>query len=186
MYRAFLIIQEKVAICISSIQAARNGTGRVRDYLRLRGKPSLGKLARTLTLRAKASIATPPTQETAEMVATSPTVIHVFRMHVLFLNMLFWEIRSILTYSRLTLVFSSISFCVMLTLLNGNQYTVLAFETANILQTIYRKDYTSTPYLIPEVCLDFQLEEASTIVKSRLQVKPNYKSSPPDMCLDGE
>ena len=54
------------------------------------------------------------------------------------------------------------------------------------MQTIYRKDYTPTPYLIDHVKLDFDLNEDKTTVKSRLQVKPNYKGEPSEMRLDGE
>ena len=55
-----------------------------------------------------------------------------------------------------------------------------------MLQTILRRDYAPTPYLVDTVYLDFNLEEESTAVKSRLHVKPNYGGKPPEMSLDGK
>ncbi|KAK9918305.1 hypothetical protein WJX75_003036 [Coccomyxa subellipsoidea] len=54
-------------------------------------------------------------------------------------------------------------------------------------QTIYRKDYTPTPYLIKHVYLEFLLNEDSTHVISRLSMLPNYgsASAPPILELDG-
>lgn len=53
------------------------------------------------------------------------------------------------------------------------------------MQTIYRKDYTPTPYLIPDLSLDFQLNEDVSKVKSKLSVIPNYKEGSPSLVLDG-
>ena len=55
------------------------------------------------------------------------------------------------------------------------------------LQEIFRKDYKPTSYLIPNLTLDFQLNEDYTRVKSKLQVTPNYKEDkPPPLELHGE
>ena len=54
-----------------------------------------------------------------------------------------------------------------------------------LLQTIYRKDYKPTPYLVPDLSLDFQLDEDVSTVKSKLQVAPNYQGSPPPLVLNG-
>ncbi len=42
-----------------------------------------------------------------------------------------------------------------------------------------------TPYLLDTVYLNFDLNEDSTAVTSRLHVKPNYNGDPPEMVLDG-
>lgn len=55
----------------------------------------------------------------------------------------------------------------------------------SVVQTIYRKDYAPTPYLISDVHLDFKLGEESTTVASKLSVQPNHEGNTPEMSLDG-
>ncbi|KFM23053.1 Aminopeptidase N [Auxenochlorella protothecoides] len=50
----------------------------------------------------------------------------------------------------------------------------------------FRKDYKPSPYLISTVHLDFQLNEESTLVQSKLRIVPNHaESSPVSLFLNG-
>ena len=73
--------------------------------------------------------------------------------------------------------------------LSGNQLPrdLKSNSTASSLQSVYRKDYMPTPYLIDSIHMDFLLHEDVTRVKSKLCLLPNYNGGkPPALVLDGE
>ncbi|BCO09472.1 hypothetical protein GF1_18480 [Desulfolithobacter dissulfuricans] len=59
--------------------------------------------------------------------------------------------------------------------------------TENTQKTIYLKDYTPPPYLVDSVDLRVELDPASTLVRSRLAMRPNPAFTGSRQCiLDGE
>lgn len=57
-------------------------------------------------------------------------------------------------------------------------------------KTVFLKDYKESDYLISETCLEVELDDEVTVVKSKLMVTPNYDTKdltgPPPLKLDGE
>ena len=59
-------------------------------------------------------------------------------------------------------------------------------QSAESPQTIYRKDYTPSPFLIDKVDLDFRLDEAETLVRAKLWLRRNPASAETgDLVLHG-